>query len=317
LARLDDLSESSLRRLSTATWVAGALVMWPLIYSAIEFVSEPVLVPLAGVPVLGLFYAARHFSELANERARARMRLEASSDDRAPIVVLRSFRQDGLAFALPRRMARAMAPGASFVNRIAMSAASHGPVIAVGGPTSPTDYFDEPFLFYFQSEDDEWAIVFQSIAAAARAIVLIPGISTGVRTEMRAIHSSNLTTKTLVFMPPTEADLPAEKWLAPTVDAGRYDELWAEVQTVYASEGMQLPAYDREGALFSINPDFSCRRRVSLNGEFSLERVSEALADLLPTLANTSIPFSELYPRIRARETTPPRPGLIQRIFPV
>jgi hypothetical protein len=272
---------------------------------------------LGFVPIYFLFCCGKTLTANANRIAARRFRSAAAMDERFPFVVLRPFKQDGLAFPLSHLVARGRKGDAkSYLNIIAEAVSAHGVLIAIGGPTATIDFYDEPRLLYFQAAEDRWPSIFQAASDIARAIILIPAQSPGVVSEMHALVSRDRTAKTIVFMPPTPRESATEKWFGPQVAPQRIAEEWEEVRTYWAAAGQfSLPTYRPSGLLFVPKANYSCDVSADLEGTVTVATLQAAIEKLLPHLHGGGGALSRFVSDNAAYEVEPPQPSYFERIF--
>jgi hypothetical protein len=92
---------------------------------------------------------------------------------------------------------------------------------------------------------------------------------------------------------------------APYLDFDQFSGFWKRVGDHWQAEGCNLPQYESNGAVFTVNSDLSARRFVTLRG--SLSHLSGALSELLPTLLPSRTPASEVFVNLQKVEAEPPR----------
>ena len=170
--------------------------------------------------MIGLVGAGVMLAGAALLRAgRARSRPDATSlrnaDTRPPILYLRSFEDDDLALPValsPRRpltelfTLRTTDP---FEESITWELDTYGPVTAVGRPgTDPTSLgAAREFL-----PNETWKDGVEDRMAAARAIVVVPGTTSGLEWEIAAITSAGHLDKTVFVLPPVEDEIEHARW---------------------------------------------------------------------------------------------------------
>ena len=143
---------------------------------------------------------------LARKLVMTRLRKRGVTDDRVPVLLLRSFTDDRLTIR-SRRHDRAglldqLALGSRdrFEEVLASTMAKFGPVVAVGTPGEQL----APALGAVRREfsDEDWQQAVHSLAEEAPFIVLVVGRSEGTVWEMRRIVDAGLTHKTILVIPP-------------------------------------------------------------------------------------------------------------------
>jgi general secretion pathway protein G len=138
-------------------------------------------------------------------RRSARMSLETLSrtDKRPAVLFLRSFHDDQVDLALPRRppYRRLLAlgePAPRLDHLLIEEATPVGPVVAIGLPGRPAPFGAARSYF----EEDEWKAAVAKLAAEAKAIVVVIDDTDGVLWELGHIRQAGLATKTLYLLPP-------------------------------------------------------------------------------------------------------------------
>jgi hypothetical protein len=146
--------------------------------------------------VAGLRLAARRFTRLSLEQL-------TSSDTRAPILFLRSFRDDQVRLRKPRsRFFRKIVsfgePRPTLDHVLLEEGSPHGPVIAIGRPgTTP------PFgAARKYATDAEWRETVSDLCRNAGAIVITVDETEGVRWELQHLMDKSYFGKTLFLLPP-------------------------------------------------------------------------------------------------------------------
>ena len=226
----------------------------------------------------------------------------SKTDERPPLLLLRSFAKTDLTdtcahFFLGNRRSQMIEGGVAFSYFFGQAAAPTGRLIAIGKVKEVGGHFagrlgyfgvmDEVEQLYIITDEERWYRVFLYLAEASRAIILIPEITAGVEREMSILAHSNLTSKTLVFMPPTPKNV---KGIEEFVRQ-KYANRWRTVREYWQARGLNLPDYDLRGMVYRPNADFSIQHcRVIGNGsgddaEYSLiadySRIKEAITGLL------------------------------------
>jgi hypothetical protein len=312
-------AEVRLNRAANA-WVYGGIIL---------FVAVPVLTAIATdvwprlntessnvVPCIyfSLLVVAWYMSNATRYRrtiiTRRRQRIVIASSSEPAVLICRSFSTEGIAFK-PARLLR-NGPGhmvfrdSSYLDEVSQALAQFGHCIALGSPRRSRDR-DQPVgadLLYVQTRDEDWECAFNMVALAARFIWIIPGLSAGLLKEMRTLRDSGLTAKTVVFMPPQPDQRIIDRLSAPYLDFDQFSGFWKRVGDHWQAEGCNLPKYESNGAVFTVNSDLSARRFVTLLG--SLSHLSGALNELLPTLPPSRTPASEVFVNLQRVEAEPP-----------
>jgi len=151
---------------------------------------------------LGLAVAAT-IRLLARRSARLSLADVSSTDARAPILFLRSFIDDQVELALPRRplFRRILALGDSRprLDHVLLEEATPiGPVVAIGLPGSPPPFGAARAYFH----DTEWRSAVAELASQAKAIVVVADDTQGVQWELGHIRERGFAGKTLYLLPP-------------------------------------------------------------------------------------------------------------------
>ena len=293
--------------------------------------------PLAGRTILQVFLAYVLISPIfvclfvsnalrykIYETQRRLRRLEAKASHSPAILVCRSFQPDGLSFrpavwVANQKFGRHRRDKPSFLNDLA-NACHPGFLVAIGAPTKREDLYNSVFSLYFQTRDEEWESTFVLAARAAWFIWMIPGTSAGILAEMRTLRNFALTEKTVVFMPPQPLQSGLEGVARPYCDPDHFPKLWKETTQLWnADGGCQLPEYDRNGAIYTCNSDFSPLTHIGLNGYspfFGLSSLEPALQQLLPSIKDQSgPPISELTRQLEQLEIAPAKPRCIENFY--
>jgi len=91
--------------------------------------------------------------------------------------------------------------------------------------------------------DNAWEQTVERLMINADSIVLIPGVTPGLKQEYSLLRKFNLLNKTLLIMPPSD-DGNLEAWT----------ELWCQASNVAISElGVKLPPYRSTGLIFAVD----------------------------------------------------------------
>lgn len=245
-------------------------------------------------------------------------RAEARSSGARAILISRSFDPAGLAFH-PAVWVRNAEYGRhrrdkhSYLNELADSWKA-GHLVAIGAPNTRVDLYDEVHELYFQTRETDWQSTFLLVARSARFIWMIPATSQSVMAEMRMLREHTFTAKTIIFMPPQPYQRGLELWAQPYCDPEQCPQQWKETAQHWRIEGCNLPDYDRRGAIFSCNNDFSPRDFLPLDG--SMARLGELLPQLLSTIPDEAgPPVSQLVIQLESIESEPPKPARIETFY--
>jgi hypothetical protein len=178
----------------------------------------------AAVAIVALLrYSARRYARVSVEDL-------ASVDARPPILFLRSFQEDQVELARPRRgVVRAAVavgePSPTLDHSLLEEATPFGPVVAIGVPGSPA-----PFgIARTYANDKEWQNVVAGFAENAKAIVIVVDDTRGVDWELRHIERAGHSSKALYLLPPR---------LASSADSARiiYRDVFRSGSTISKTE---------------------------------------------------------------------------------
>lgn len=164
--------------------------------------------PPAMVVTGGAFFLllASHFSFGLGKRLAAR-RIWDSESSAAPILFLRSFKDDRLDFRRPwhdlvGRWLDLWSFRRNADEVLIDEFAQYGPVIALGRPGEPAPPFGAQRRY---TTDAEWQDVIADAARRARAIVVAAGDTAGLDWEYELIAREGLLDKTIILIPPARA----------------------------------------------------------------------------------------------------------------
>ena len=206
--------------LPSSLWRAAALAtvpFWaftlsrPLVYLGAALISPDLLLlldPWAQIP-LGLALLAFGHALFADAK-RLSAREPWSPQERyeqPPILFLRSFEDDQIAFTVPRwRLFRRWLQLWSFRRNadevLIDEMAQYGPVVALGRPGEQTPPYG---AHRYYSSDARWKDTITDTARRAQAIVIGAGSTPGVLWEYRLLAHERLLGKTLLLFPPAHA----------------------------------------------------------------------------------------------------------------
>jgi len=152
-------------------------------------------------------------------RGRSRARAGASAvrraDPRPPVLYLRSFEDDaiGLPSVLSTRRPFTelftLRTADPFEEGIAWELATYGPVTAVGRPGRPLDSLGAAREHL---SNDTWQREVAERMAEARAIVIVPGTTSGLQWEIAEVVSGGHLDRTVFVMPPVSTGELEERW---------------------------------------------------------------------------------------------------------
>jgi len=252
--------------------------------------------------------------------ARARWLYTAAwLDDRPPVLLLRSFRSAVTLepvttvrmFGRERPMDEETSPAAprSHLLRIASHVRSHGPVVAIGRARRGLAAAVRVDVLMLEPRDDDWFEVFEILASASRAILLLPGESVSVTKEFQSLRSKGLLTRLVIVMPPFRRLVMGRWRLRMPFTDDHLDLLrsgWETAREHFERDvGISLPPYDPRGLAFGLDPEGRARERVSLEGSFVFLR--RAVETIVPRETTAGEPLERVMERI-ARFDLAPRP---------
>jgi len=253
--------------------------------------------PLDAFFFIGVLLAGAIFGSW-NRLRRARVNAEARMDDRAAILLLRSFKDTNLQ-AAPGRLNPLMLavsvtvlpfPFAFFasskgeerilINAIDRLLGNRVRVLMLTPRRVKSAFTFDSGHIEIGVEGRLWEKAFLLLAQSCRSILLVPSATSGLLREIELLRSrSDLLQRTLVILPPFERQ--RFGWWRST--SYRHDPAknWLAVQKIWHSLSLNLPAYSVSGFAFLPNQDFSVRKSVSLDG--TIEKLGSAIAHLLPS----------------------------------
>lgn len=248
---------------------------------------------------LGLMLAALLAFGRADRDLQRLLVKRACSEPMPPVLILRPFHLDELLYT-PQRvvgLGREYAmSSSSYLPQLAEALALHGLPIALGrAPIRRNDFGNCQLILWLEETNENWWTLLRMAAAAASIIVVIPAHTEGLARELKYLADQAIFTKVIVVMPPTPrveiAWSPIGRYPHPT----SISYAWSVVRNKLISKGIQLPPHDTGGMLYIPNDDFSISRSVSLNGEWSLEKLRSAINIILPHLSGTTTSTAELF----------------------
>lgn len=145
------------------------------------------------------------FRYFARRSARVSAENLTQSDQRAPVLFLRSFKDDQVELDKPNRgFIRSFlgmgAPAPSLDHVLLEEFTAIGPVIAIGVPGESTPFGAARTYV----DDGEWRAVVAKLASDAAAIVIVVDDTEGVNWELSHIFENGHLSKTLCLMPPRD-----------------------------------------------------------------------------------------------------------------
>jgi tetratricopeptide (TPR) repeat protein len=170
---------------------------WMFLIRFLLILAEPAVLLGAFIgPIAGLRYLARRFSHTSIEAM-------VRDDARAPILFLRSFSDDQVRLARPKRNALTRIlllgePRPTLDHILLEEGTPRGPVVAIGAPGSRA-----PFgAVRAYISDDNWKQVVSDIARSSQAIVMALDETAGIVWELNELHGNKHTSKVLHLLPP-------------------------------------------------------------------------------------------------------------------
>jgi hypothetical protein len=165
---------------------------------ALGFVGVLLLLNIAGV--------GRWLSRFAEARTTALYQRVREWDDRPPIVFLRAFTQDddrvpAIALDPLVKFPAGVGNPRSLDEMLLEHGSPYGPVIAIGDPRDPTPPLGAARIFV-QGDGNEWQGVVKGLAEAAKAVVMCPTTSQGVKWELALVASHSIEPKTIYIANP-------------------------------------------------------------------------------------------------------------------
>ncbi len=148
---------------------------------------------LVSTSIISFFFGAKYYL-----RSQALLQTTAEeireADPRKPILFLRSFGDDDLGI-----LSNDVYYG--FEESISDQMRPFGPLIAVGRPGEPLPSLGASRDYY---SDDEWKDIVSNWMDEAFALVILPGVTQGLRWELETIEDRGHVQKLLILMPPVD-----------------------------------------------------------------------------------------------------------------
>ncbi|MCB1760036.1 MAG: hypothetical protein KDI68_09705 [Gammaproteobacteria bacterium] len=157
---------------------------------------------LGGVVVQHMLHRGQRHSQASAEERR-------SADERAPVLVLRSFRDDRIRFERGLRgVFNALQP--SFEQLVAREAEALGPVITIGRPGERLPPLGAAREYL---RGDEWQGAVARLMVEAETLIFVLGETEGLAWEFRAaVGSAKRKDSVLLLVPPLEPGVLASRW---------------------------------------------------------------------------------------------------------
>jgi hypothetical protein len=156
--------------------------------------------------LLNIFGVGRWISRFAEGRATKLYQRVREWDDRPPIVFLRAFTQDddrvpAIALDPLVKFPAGVGNPRSLDEMLLEHGSPYGPVIAIGDPRDPTPPLGAARIFV-HGDGNEWQGVVKDLAEAAKAVVMCPTTSAGVKWELNLVASHSIEPKTIYIANP-------------------------------------------------------------------------------------------------------------------
>jgi hypothetical protein len=311
-------NERILREISRYGWIPLMLGSWLLLYFYVVQGNVVLRMWLFGGFTFLFLFIIGFIKLKANELKNELRTLEGRTEARPPFLFLRSF-NSVLSYKPDRVRKSHRVNGGPFFEEISNSLNDIGRPIAIGGPGNSPDFFPDHSLLFYQSEESSWFRMFEIAANAAKLIIIQIGDSKGLTREISTLVDIKLTNKMLFFMPPT----PDNKFnlIGHFVDLNNYEEEWNKMIIYWVDKGLQLPPYNKYGALF--NP-FNGKYHTLFN-EFTYktwsdsfnfsEEIKKAVNDYLKENYLPAQPLSDIAESLESNSVKLKRPNWFSVIF--
>ena len=230
----------------------------------------------------GLVYFPCNWLQRRASRLQAqRIARLARTEQRPPILLLRSFFNSRLArHARVKAGEYVEAGGENIIKTLELPLAAFGRPVALGVPKHERPDSGRQQIVYIETSDEDWQRVVLLVACVSRFVLMVPGWTDGVVNEMELIGSGQLSSRTIVLMPPSLR----------SSDRKKIAREWNRVKERCAASGFRIPSYDDRGMLYIPNADFSVRTQVMLQGAMVIPNPNAiaillGILDLLPMIA--------------------------------
>lgn len=131
----------------------------------------------------------------------------------------------------------------------------HHRLVMIGGTVDKISK-RAPNMLIVRCPDHCWFDVFERLASASKAVLLLPESSHGLTQEIRGVVSS-FVNKTVVVMPDSRSFAAGDR----SVRSWERQNAWeASRQELRQRLGLSLPAYDPHGMIWVPNSDLSVKR---------------------------------------------------------
>lgn len=200
-----------------------------LLFNSKSFVSEGVTTILFGVLMTSALLGSVFIRELGRRLLQPSAAELLQQDTRPPIVLLRSFADDGQFFPpISTGVATTASPGyqeslTRFEAEFARYLAPFGPLVAIGEPGEPIPQLGAARAYV---DDTKWKAVVDDLIDRSGLVLMIAGDTPGVQWELKEVLQEDHWRKLILLMPPRNpSDLKIEAELE-----GRRQR-WATVAT--------------------------------------------------------------------------------------
>lgn len=282
---------------ASSGWVLAAWFGGPLVAAAFFFLDD------AFVPDI------RPLRTALRCLATRERRLIAGSDERPPILLLYSSDQS-LGTTELRTIPGSRVHGSPDVDiggrytalDVARALSHQAQVVAVGLEEEDDQ---DGIILNIRCEENEWLDKVAEIGDGAAAIVIIPGPTRGLLSELRLLRTRRLLHKTLVLM------LPRSRWHLGVRRSPDLRSRWRSVQESVRPLGVLLPDHEPRGMLFVPEERFSVARSCRFSRWRSLHgNIRRAFAALDPGPLPTALPLATILERIASgARRAPERPA--------
>ena len=200
-------------------------------------------------------FAQRAGTEASAAR-RSLLQIQASHDERPPILLLRSISDAVLAHEPDYFAHGGGVHGGGYMLRngsawlATLGELAHGQAVVIGEDGSTRSYFDNGVLV-IDTGNETWFEVFEAVARAAQLIVTVPSVTPGLLRELEALERFGLLSRTAFLMPA----LPPASILVSQMNPEAIGEAWEEARQLLKGRRLELPPYSPEGAVFQVGPD--------------------------------------------------------------
>lgn len=256
-----------------------------------EFVIEGMAGILAGFLAFAVGERYSYNSKCAGLMLRS---LDSATDTRPPILFVRSFGRSPLLYKYVHSAVDTRAPvvtgGQHLCVHLGRLIADYGVMVEIGNPEEAVVGSFPPGIIpdnleirhlYVETPQDLWKKNFILLAAASKAVIVIPETTPGVVAEVELLASESLLHKVLFVMPGTPKIDWARPYPSPLGGGISFQERWEKVRRFWEPKGLELPEYDHQGMIFR----FASKDRMSATyTQDNCAINGRALADALTAL---------------------------------